>query len=87
MGQDALWVRAGRKKNVRRHGRGVGASATPDRAIIDPRTLPRDGAGMTSAASGIDPRFPNLAPEVVAGYVNAPPTMVRVARRFLEKSR
>ena len=39
----------------------------------------RDGAtlrGMTSAAPGRDPRFPNLAPEVVAGYLNAPPTMV-----------
>ncbi len=27
-------------------------------------------------ASSLDPRFPNLAPDVVAGYRDAPPTMV-----------
>ncbi len=29
-----------------------------------------------SSAPQSDPRFPNLAPEVVAGYLHAPPTMV-----------
>lgn len=31
---------------------------------------------MSSAAPRVDPRFPGLAPEVVQGYLDAPPTMV-----------
>lgn len=31
---------------------------------------------MSSVAPRVDPRFPGLAPEVVQGYLTAPPTMV-----------
>ncbi|MEZ4394439.1 MAG: hypothetical protein R3A48_25480 [Polyangiales bacterium] len=31
---------------------------------------------MSSAVPGVDPRSPGLAPEVVRGYLTAPPTTV-----------